>query len=72
MQEHKLLLFQSKSSFTFDVFLDFTAKFMMDCVEVCLGEPFPVGLVYKPYIPLLHKSNCKRFLWEDFSWPLNR
>ena len=62
MLEHKLLFFQLKSPSTFDVLLDFIAKFTMDRVEVCLEKPFSVGLVQKPYIPLLYKSNCKRFL----------
>ena len=45
MLEHELLLFQLKSPFTFDILLDFIAKFTMDRVEVCLEKPFPVGLV---------------------------
>ena len=34
--------------------------------KVCPEKPFPVGLVQKPNIPLLYKSNCKRFLLVDF------
>ena len=28
-------------------------------------KAFPVGLVWKPYVALLYKSNCKMFLWAD-------
>ena len=35
---------------------------------VLLEKPFPVGLVYKQYVPLPYKSYWKRFLWSYYNY----
>ena len=49
----------------------FTSRYRpVSLIIVGPDQLLPVGLVWKPQIPLQNKSNCNMFLWADYGFAM--